>query len=273
MKFKTIFILFNIIVIFAFLFITLIPLIMLGSEYSSLFWSQNWILVIVFVFFIGVLDGYFIVNWKLFHYLEEEDWPGLLFFLEEMIFDKKKLTRRYINLYINGALSVSNLEKIDRLEAEVRDKKPDFLARSGLQFGINRLLKRDSAGTETFLKEILAMDKVKDREWINWCLAFSCYSDKRPDDAMEPLLLILESSTKDKVLRLLDYYLLDTLRDKVPLEKQSLLSEQTMNLKKEIISLTAWNRALEKSRENSILSVFMSSLIEDAYKWIGQIEG
>jgi hypothetical protein len=272
-KFKTIFILFNIIVIFAFLFITLIPLIMLGSEYSSLFWSQNWILVAVFILFISILDGYFIKNWKLFRYLEEEDWPGLLFYLEEQIFDRKKLNKRYITLYINGALSVSNLDKIDRLEAEVRDKKPELLSFSGLQFGINRLLKRDSGGAEEYFREILSLEKLKDREWIQWCLAFSCYSDKRPEDAMEPLMAILESSVKDPVLRLLDCYLLDTLRDKVPLEKQELLSNKTLILKKEIVSQTAWNRALEKSRESNILSVFMSSLIEDAHKWIGQIEG
>ncbi|MDC7221841.1 MAG: hypothetical protein PQJ59_18055 [Spirochaetales bacterium] len=273
MKFKTIFILFNIIVLFAFLFITLIPLVMLGNEYSSLFWSQNWILVALFVLFISLLDGYFVINWKLFHYLEEEDWPGLLYYLEEKIFDQKKLKKRYVSLYINGALSVSNLDKIDRLEAEVRDKKPDLFRITGLQFGVNRLLKKDAAGAELFFHEILAMDKVHDREWILWCLAFSCYSGKRVDEAMEPLMEILESKTKDKVLRLLDCYLLDTLRDKIPMEKQTLLSEKTLELKKETISLSAWNRALEKSRESNILSVFMSSLIEDARKWIGQIEG
>ncbi len=273
MKFKTIFILFNVIVLFAFLFITLIPLIMLGSEYSSLFWSQNWILVALFVIFIGLLDGYFIMNWKLFHYLEEEDWPGLLSFLEEKIFERKHLSKRYASLYINGALSVSNLDKIDRLEAEIREKKPALFKTTGLQFGVNRLLKRNNAEAEDFFKEILAMEKIRDREWLLWCLAFSSYSDKRTDEALEPLMAILESKAKDPVLRLLDLYLLDTLRDQVPLEKQTLLSEKTLSLKKDTQSASSWNRALEKSRENNILSVFMSSLIEDAYKWIGQIEG
>ncbi len=273
MKFKTIFILFNIIVLFAFLFITLIPLIMLGNEYSSLFWSQNWILVALFLLFIGILDGYFIMNWKLFHYLEEEDWPGLLYYLEEKIFDKKRLTRRYASLYINGALSVSNLDKIDRLEAEVRERKPALFRTVGLQLGVNRLLKKDSSGSETFFRDLLAMERVRDREWLQWCLAFSCYSDKRVDEALEPLMVILESKAKDPVLRLLDCYLLDTLRSKIPLEKQSVLSEKILALKKETISQSSWNRAVEKSREKNILSVFMSSLIEDAYKWIGQIEG
>ena len=273
MKFKTIFILFNIIVLFAFLFITLIPLIMLGNEYSSLFWSQNWILVALFILFIGILDGYFLMNWKLFHYLEEEDWPGLLYYLEEKIFDKKRLNKRYATLYINGALSVSNLDKIDRLEAEIRSKKPDLFRSTGLQLGVNRLLKKDASGSEGFFRDVLAMDKVRDREWLLWCLAFSCYSDKRTEEAVEPLMEILESKVKDPVLRLLDCYLLDTLRDNIPLEKQGLLSDKTLALKKETLSLSAWNRALEKSRERNILSVFMSSLIEDAYKWIGQIEG
>ncbi|MDC7222458.1 MAG: hypothetical protein PQJ60_01890, partial [Spirochaetales bacterium] len=196
-----------------------------------------------------------------------------LYYLEEKIFEKKRLNKRYASLYINGALSVSNLDKIDRLEAEVRAKKPALFRVTGLQFGINRLLKKDAPASEEFFKEVLAEEKVKDREWLLWCLAFSCYSDKRIDDALEPLMEILESKTKDPVLRLLDCYLLDTLREKIPLEKQNLLSEKTLALKKETLSRSAWGRALEKSRESNILSVFMSSLIEDAYKWIGQIEG
>lgn len=273
MKFKTIFILFNVIVIFAFLFITLIPLFMLGSEYSSLFWSQNWILVVLFVLFIAGLDVYFILNWKLFTYLEGEDWPGLLYYLDGMIFEKGRLNKRYISLYINAALSVSNLDKIDRLESELREKKPTLLAECGVALGVNRLLKHDSSGAETFFSEILAMDRVRDRDWILWSSAFSAYSDKRPEEVLEPLMAILEGSDRDAVLRLLTYYLLDTLRDKVPVEKQSLLSEKTLALKKEIGSASAWNRALERSREKNILTLFMSSLIDDAHKWLGQIEG
>ncbi len=69
MKFKTIFILFNAVIIFSFLIIYFMPLMMLGWEYATVFWSKNWFLPLLFAGVLALLNTYFISNWKLFSLL------------------------------------------------------------------------------------------------------------------------------------------------------------------------------------------------------------
>ncbi|NLJ47390.1 MAG: hypothetical protein GX430_12650, partial [Treponema sp.] len=62
MKFKTIFILFNAVVAFSFLFIFLFPLFILGGEYAVGFWKTNWFLGILFLVILGILNWFFLSN-------------------------------------------------------------------------------------------------------------------------------------------------------------------------------------------------------------------
>ena len=101
MKFKTIFFLFNGIILFSFLFIALMPLFVLGGEYTRIFWGENWFLALLFLIFISVLDAYFMMNWKMFSYLKKEDWPGLTAYLEKEIYEKQRLSARNIKMMIN----------------------------------------------------------------------------------------------------------------------------------------------------------------------------
>ena len=54
MKFKAIFVIFNLIILVSFLFIFLIPFFMLGWDYTQVFWTENWSVALVFV---GVMAG------------------------------------------------------------------------------------------------------------------------------------------------------------------------------------------------------------------------
>ena len=78
MKFKIIFILFNVVVLFSLLMIIFMPVLMLGSEYGFSFFASIWYVVVLFVVVIGAVDTYFLINWKLFRFLEEEKWDDLI---------------------------------------------------------------------------------------------------------------------------------------------------------------------------------------------------
>ncbi len=78
MKFKAIYILFNVVLVVSFLVIFLMPVFLLGSDYFSLFWTRNWVIAVVFVVTLAALNTYFLLNWGLFTRLEREDWPGLI---------------------------------------------------------------------------------------------------------------------------------------------------------------------------------------------------
>jgi len=70
MKFKTIYILFNAVILISFAFIFFMPLLLLGSDYFSLFVAKNWIAGVLFVITLIIINGYFLANWKLFRLLE-----------------------------------------------------------------------------------------------------------------------------------------------------------------------------------------------------------
>jgi len=272
MKFKTIFLLFNLVVLFAFLFVALVPFIMLGSDFSQLFWSQNWILVLLFFLFIVLLDSYFILNWKLFIFLEKEDWAGLMSYLEDRIFTQGKLKNRYLTLYVNTCLSVSNLDKIYRLEMEIREKKPEALPVMALPLGIPYLLKKDMDKSEEYFSQVLQLQHLKDQTWLQWCLAFSLISQKKIEAAVDPLIDGLKREKKDAVLQLLLLFLLDSLRAHVPSEEQEMITQRTMELKPLVQSSAQWEKALGRSKDKNLLPTLLGSLLKDAREWILQVE-
>ena len=123
MKFKSIFWLFNFVVVFALLMFSAASFLLFGKDYAGMYWSNMWVVLLLFLVLIAVLDFYFIRHWSLFSLLEKEDWPGLLAWLETTIYTKGHLRRSYASLLINAALTVSNLEAIRRLDAQIREKK------------------------------------------------------------------------------------------------------------------------------------------------------
>ena len=121
MKFKFIFILFNILIIFSFLMIVILPIIVFDSEYAALFWKGKWYFSLVFIAVIAGLNIYFINNWKLFSYLENENWPGLIDYLEDQIYNKKKISKRRVLLLINTYLLHSGIEKLEKLAVVIKE--------------------------------------------------------------------------------------------------------------------------------------------------------
>jgi hypothetical protein len=63
MKFKTIYILFNAVILLSFGFIFLMPLFLLGTDYFALFLSKNWIAGVLFLLTLIIINGYFLF-WK-----------------------------------------------------------------------------------------------------------------------------------------------------------------------------------------------------------------
>ena len=77
MKFKTIFLLFNIIIVISFVFIFFMPVFMLGADYGITFWQKNWPLAIFFVLILAAFNGFFLSNWQVFSLIEAERWDSI----------------------------------------------------------------------------------------------------------------------------------------------------------------------------------------------------
>jgi hypothetical protein len=250
MKFKSIFWLFNIVVIVAMILIAGVSILILDQSSIGLFWSNMWILMVVFLLLIGVLDFYFIRNWKLFNFLEQEDW------LEERVYIKGQLNRVYSNLLINTALSVSNLDALHKLETEVRQRKPELFRSLGVSLGIPVLLKQNWPEVAEYFSPLADDQKTKRRDWARWCRALAA-QEKGIDELLEL------AGGKDASIIILSSRMLREFSGSLN-GGQSIELER---LNKQIVDSmrgSAGERRLQRSREDHLMAVVLSSRVDSA---------
>lgn len=261
MKFKSIFFLFNIVVIFSFALIFLLPLILLSGSYTLVFWKDNWYLAAVFLVLITGLDSYFIINWKLFIFLEKEDWSNLTAFLEEKIYKQGKLRKQYIRLMINTALAVSNLDKIERLSSEIEERKPSLLPRYALLLGIPSFLRDERDAALTHFGEFKDRKGTSDRDWVKWAYAFSLIRNNNREMAEDILKEILENK-KDYILLLLTLFSLDSIGHKSEsAEKELKKYEEKFSDDKK------WVAYCDSMRGKNIFILLLTGLLDEARTW------
>lgn len=270
MKFRTIYILFNVVVVLSFLFVFLLPFFLLGAEYSLGFWKDNWYLAAVFLLVIGALNAFFILNWKVFSLVEKEDWSALSVHLVDLIFNKKRYTGRHVALLVNAYLLQSDVEGIARLEEELRAHRPELLRRNAVLFGVTRLLRNKPGEAEAFLQPYLGARDAESREWLRFDYAFSLALQKRLGEATP--YLKEGASSRDAVLSLLSAYLLGSLAAvaaPTEAERESLktLAQSTREGLRKRFPGQRWNREVERAK-GEIHIVVLSRLIDDAGRWL-----
>ena len=264
MKFRTVFIIFNIVIVVSFLFIFFVPLLLLGGEYYSLFVSRNWIAALLFLLALAVVNGYFIRNWKLFSLLETEDWPALVRFLESQIYEKERLRASYVKTAVNAYLITSALDGIRRLERQVRERRPALARRFAVQFGIPYQLSDDPDASERYFGKVLSEKGVKGREWLRWNYAFTLMQHRQAEAAVKECSSLLER-TREPMVTLLTLYLLapyaaadTTVKGRVDAGKRQLRRRFTR---------AKWRRYADRARSSTQVLV-LSRIIADAERWL-----
>jgi len=261
MKFKSIFFLFNIVVILSFALIFLLPIILLSGSYSIVFWKDNWYLAVLFLILIAGLDGYFIFNWNLFIFLEKEDWPSLTAYLEERIYERGQFRKQYIRLMINTALAVSNLDKIERLSREISERKPLLLPRYALLLGIPPFLRDDSTASLVHYGEFKDAKNTADRDWVKWAYAFSLIREGDREMAEEILRQILDNKN-DYVLRLLTLFSLDSIG-----HKSDNTEAELAKYRSKFSDDRKWTSYCESLRGKNIFILLLTGLLDEARSW------
>lgn len=263
MKFKLIFILFNAIIVVSFLFIFFLPYFILGWDYTELFWSRNWFLAALFLVVLFALNTYFIANWKLFSFLEREDWPKLIEYLEEKIFQGNRTRAQEIRILINTYVVTSQPERIEKLEAYLREHKPKLVKRFAVPFGIPYLVRNDADEMEQYYGGLMKDPDSRDHAWLVWNYAFALLMQQRTEEA-KGYLLQLKDDVKNPVLYLLTLYLLD------PFTKQDeSIAESVESGKQQLRDKyggTSWQKEIDKNRDN-LEVIVLARLVRDATAW------
>lgn len=265
MKFKTLFILFNAIILVSFAFIFFMPLPILGWEYALTFWSQNWAVALTFVAVLGALDAYFVVQWRLFSLLEREDWPGLRKLLEEELSQKGTLGYQKTKIFLNACLIGQNPGRINQLRTTYVEKKVRFLPKVALSLGLPLVLEGKAPEIEAFFGP-LAQDRRAgaDGPWVRWCLAFGRLLAQDTDGA-RPLLEAGLADRKQPLLQLLSLYLLDNLR---ALPAVAALVDQHRTALANRLTPKEWSLHVDSLKERVLLILFMEKLIAEARGWL-----
>jgi hypothetical protein len=262
LKFKTLYILFNAVIVAAFLFIFLLPLALLGVDYFRLFAQKNWIAGLLFLLTLVIINGYFALNWKLFRLLEREDWPALIRHLEESINRRGRLSKSSCRLLLNAYLITGNTEPIAALEARVRRGRPGLLSALALPFGLPYLLRGDAQASAAYFGPLAARSGVADRGWIRWNYAFSLMQLKQQEKAGEELQALLAEKPAPE-LRLLALYMLAA-------SPNPGLREQAERGRRELagrFSPEQWRRKLEGGGGNPQVTL-LGPILREAREWL-----
>jgi hypothetical protein len=264
-KFKTIFIIFNIVLILSFSIIFLAPVIMLGREYAGYFAAKSWIVAVFFLATLGVINFYFLSRWKLFGLLEKENWEELALFLENRIYRRRRVRRGEVKILINAYLIGSELDRLMRLEAYLAQRKPVLAGKFALHFGLPDLLKNDPAAVEAYFRRFADDDAVPERGWMRWNVAFALLLQQRVLEARD-LLLTLSQEAAEPLLRLLTVYLLDSCAGEDGKSAQA-VRESRQRLTRRFGDLETWNRKVV-ARSGNVEALILSQVVRDASSWL-----
>jgi hypothetical protein len=277
LKFKFLFLFFNIVIIIFLLTIFFMPLMILGETFSSLlsgmFIRSLWPLTAVLLAVLIVLDIYYFSNSKLFRLLEREDWPALAAYLET------RLPGRYpgylVRLYANTCLVLSDSGAVIDLENKLALVKPALVERNALLFGAARILGKDYKGA---LRFFAALDRPRGKgsrflggrekraRWLAWYHGFSLLLDRRFGEAAEKFRLLAAEAADPVTAGLAAWFLADNLSQVVEGSQEAALAARE-RIRSSLARRKDWDGEIAKI-ETEIYAAILRTYINEAGNWI-----
>jgi hypothetical protein len=270
MKFRTIFVLFNIIIVASFAFTFVSPALVLGWREAGGFLLRNWPLALGFLAVLGVLDAFFARNWRVLYLLEREDWPALSSRLRQDIMAKGRYSATRVRLYLNTLVILADLDAAKELEDRIAAKKKRLLGRESLLFAIVRLLRGDASGAESLLSD--RGGKGRGAEWSSFYLAFAKAKAGKDAEALSLLSALASSGARaGRVVRGLSAYLARDIAgaagDDASAEKARSLAEEERTRIAASSGRKHWRKEADAARRE-IPGVVMARYLDRAEEWI-----
>ncbi|MFQ3619474.1 MAG: hypothetical protein SNJ78_00880 [Spirochaetales bacterium] len=264
MKFKTIFIFFNSILIFSLIFIFFMPFFIIGRGYALDFWKQNWYISLLFLLVLFIMNTYFLKNWKLFLLMEGENWQGIKAFLEAKIKEGKKLSEQNARILMNTYLVLGESDKMLSLSNTLKTQSPRVYKSLAVELGVGHLMKSNPEGLEEYYTPLTNTTEVKGVDYARFSLALAYLFAHRYEDALKALTEF-QNYQKEPILFLLSNYLLHTLKGEDPQILEEIESRRKWFLT--TYPSKKWERYIEGRKENLVILV-LSRFIQDASFWI-----
>lgn len=264
MKFRVLFVAFNIVLLVSFLLIFLMPGFVLGWDYSMVFWQSNWPVAAIFVVVLLSLNLYFALNWRVFTLLENEAWEQLTTYLETKMEEKKRISRGRARILINAYVVSGRIDKITDLEHFLREHQPDSVPRLAMELGVPHLLSKDADDMTDYFEGLVDEPKTAQPLWVRWSYGFALMSQTRLEEARHQLRVVLDESN-DLLLQPLAAHMLEPFGNRD--EETSIRVRETRQKLAAKYRREKLSRELEKGRQ-SLHVLVIASRIEDAHNWV-----
>ena len=270
MKFQSVFIIFNILLVLFLAILCLSPALFLGSQLIPVFWRSNWYLILILVLVLAGFDWFYFMNRRLYNLLEKEDWPALVNYLEDRVLRQGKYSPRLVRLLANTYLVLSDSPAVMSLENKAAMASSSLVDNNALVFGTARILGKDISGAIHFFETRLNSVKPALREWVRWYYGFTLLLDRQYEKASQEFSH-LASSCKDGVISGLSAYFLGSVIKKSMPDHDSFLDSAAMEGRERVIKFfpnkKTW--AKETVRINAeIHTAVLSKYMEEAGQWL-----
>jgi hypothetical protein len=263
LKFKLIFVIFNL-AFLVFLFVLyFMPFFVFGSGAASYFRYSIWPLALFLIVILAVLDVYYALNHRLFPLLEREDWPALSSYLEEQVLGKGRYSNRLVKLLATTYLVMADVPAVAELENRIAIAKPALVERNALVFGAARILGKDYAGA----LRIFSSRTGRGGDWLNCYYGFTLLLDRKPKEAAEQFRLLAAGSADALISGLAAWFLADTLGGRTGESYKAAAEEGRLRVRKNLKNRAAWDAELGKLETDVHVVVLRKYLIE-AGDWI-----
>jgi hypothetical protein len=261
LKFKLIFVIFNLALLIFLFVLYFMPFFALGSGAMSYFRHSIWPLALLLILILAVLDVYYALNHRLFSLLEREDWPALSSYLEEQVLRKGRYSNRLVKLLATTYLAMADVPAVAELENRIAIAKPALLERNALVFGAARILGKDYAGAIRFFSPRAG----KGGDWLNCYYGFALLLDRKPREAAERFRLLSAGSADILIAGLAAWFLADALGDGEP--NKAAAEEGRLRVRKSLKNRAAWDAELGKL-ETDVHVAVLRKYLAGAGDWI-----
>ncbi len=269
MKFKYIFIIFNIFIVLFLLVIAVLPVVMLGPGHTGKIWISSWPLTLLLALVMIGLNVFFLANHRLFALLEREDWPALADYLERRVMNTGRYPPRMVKLLANSYLIMSDFGGVLRLEKKLALEKPVLLEKNALVFGAARILRGDSVGAADFFRVRLENQKMGNVQWTRWYYGFSLMLSRAFGKAEAEFKELAGTCDDALISGLSAWFLADTLA-KYSADReacQAAAGDGRLRVRQTLKKIERWKKESAKI-ENEIHAAIIRKYLDEAAIWL-----
>ena len=273
MKFKDVFIIFNIFIVVFMAALIFMPFFMFGEDLAKGFWKSSWYLIVILVVVLFVFNAYFLTNRKLYSLLEKEDWPALVHHLEDMVLRRGKYKQNLVKLLANTYLLLSDSSAVINLENKLTAAKPRLITKNALIFGTARILFGDFRNALHFFEEYsvkTSTSKNDDNSWMRWFYGFTLLLDKQYENGAEEFMRIAKESLNMTAVGLCAYFFGNNLISLLPervIEFSSIARQGKERVLKTFPEYSRWEKECKKLNAQIFTAVLVKYLDETG-RWL-----